>query len=129
MPLFARLEIIWFVVTQRSRFPPNANDPTDVIEFGRNMFNKAVQLLNAPSPIVVTDAGILHDDSAVQPLNAAFPIVVTDAGIWNDVNAVHPRNVPASIVARDELASMVTVDREEHPWNAFGLTSVTDAGI
>ena len=45
------------------------------------------QLLNVPSPIVLTESGILNDpESPVQLINVYCPIVVTELGIVNEVN-------------------------------------------
>ena len=45
---------------------------------------------NTPSPISVTESGIVTDVNPVQYSNALFPIVVTELGMVIDVKLLHP---------------------------------------
>ena len=51
-----------------------------------------------PSPIVVTDAGILTLVIELQFLNARISIVVTAAGIVSEINDVQPESMPLFII-------------------------------
>jgi hypothetical protein len=50
---------------------------------------KALQRLKAPSPIDVTDDGMVMDVKDEQPRKAPSPIDVTDEGMISEVKAEH----------------------------------------
>ena len=49
----------------------------------------ALQPLNTPLPIEVTEFGMSIEDRCEHPVNTAFPIEVTEFGIVTDVKFVH----------------------------------------
>lgn len=51
---------------------------------------KELQYLNAYSPIVITEGGIIMEARLLQDWKAEFPILVTASPIINVVKALHP---------------------------------------
>jgi hypothetical protein len=62
------------------------------------------QFMKAPSPMLITEFGIIIEVSALQHPKASFPILVTELGIMIDV-------------------------RPKQPWKAYAPMLVTELGI
>ena len=86
------------------------------------------ELENAPTPILVTELGIVIDVNKVQLLNAPTPILVTEFGIVIDVNEVQLLNKLLTILPSDEVGVNITFANEVHPSNAASRL-VTEDGI
>ena len=70
-------------------------------------------ILNAPSPIVVTEDGMINEVKLEHPSNAPWPIVVTEDGMINEVKPEHPENTPSpSVITEDGMINEV---KPEHP--------------
>ena len=68
----------------------------------------AKQLLNVPTPIVLTELPIVTDVSP-EFWNAYSPILVTESGIVTDVNAEQPENAESPILVT--ILPIVTLDK------------------
>ena len=78
------------LITLNASHNSNANESIEVTEFGI-VIDSMPLLMNAPSPILVTELGILIVLSAVQFLKALSPIDVTELGMVNDGRLLHPQ--------------------------------------
>jgi len=103
----------------------NALSPIDVTEAGMVIDFKLVQLSNAAMPMVrsrESDANFI-DDKLLHIMNAVCPIDVTEAGMVIDVKLLHDWNAKMPIDVTD--AGMVIDVKSGQSWNALSPIAVT----
>ena len=87
------------------------------------IFTSFEQLLNAPEPTVVTEAGKLIEVKLEQFIKAEKPMLVTEVDIVTDANEVHPLNALEPMVVTE--FGIVTDDIAVLLWKALDAMLVT----
>ena len=107
--------------------PAKAPSPIWVTDSGMVKLVKELQPAKAPSPIWVTDSGMVKLVKELQPEKALSPISVTDSGMVKLVKELQPAKAPSPTSVTD--SGMVKLVKELQPAKARSSISVTDSGM